>query len=146
MKIATKVTLSTLLVMFLGFFCLWAQVSNTSEKTVGGMIEGQMKDAVHTRGYIINNYVQSAEEYLVAFGQSDEVKNLLKDPSSPDFTRRAQQYTVDFANVKGVFEGLYIATPETLVLTHTTESVVGITTRKDEGLKQLQEEILSKQQ
>lgn len=40
MKIATKVSLFTLLIMFLGFFCLWAQVNNTSSKTVGGLIEG----------------------------------------------------------------------------------------------------------
>ena len=29
MKISTKVTLLTLLVMFLGFFCLWMQVNGT---------------------------------------------------------------------------------------------------------------------
>lgn len=144
MKISTKVSLFTMLIMFLGFFCLWAQVNNTSSKTVGSLIEGQMKDAVHTRAYIIDNYVQSAEEYLEAFGQSDEVKNLLKDPQSPEYTSRAQEYTVEFANVKGVFEGLYIATPETLVLTHTSEGVVGITTRSGDGLTQLQENILSK--
>ena len=40
-----------------------------------------------------------------------------------------------------LFEGLYIATPETLVLTHTSEGAIGITTRKDESLKQLQEEL-----
>ena len=75
MKISTKVSLFTMRIMFLGFFCLWAQVNNTSSKTVGSLIEGQMRDAVHTRAYIIDNYVQSAEEYLEAFGQSDEVKN-----------------------------------------------------------------------
>lgn len=144
MKISTKVTLLTLLVMFLGFFCLWVQVNGTSSKTVGGLIEGQMKDAVHTRAYIIDSYVQSAEEYLIAFGKSDEVKNLLKDTQSPELTRRAQEYTVEFATVKGVFEGLYIATPESLVLTHTAESAIGITTRKGDGLKQLKEDILSK--
>lgn len=103
-----------------------------------------MKDAVHTRAYIIDNYVQSAEEYLEAFAQSDEVKNLLKNPQSPEYTSRAQEYTVEFAKVKGVFEGLYIATPETLVLTHTSEGVVGITTRSGDGLTQLQENILSR--
>ena len=146
MKIATKVTLLTLLVMFLGFFCLWAQVNRTSTNTVGDMIQGQMKDAVQTRAYIIDNYVQSAEEYLEAFGKSDEVKNILKNPQSKEYASRAQEYTVEFAKVKGVFEGLYIATPETLVLTHTSEGAIGITTRKDESLKQLQEEILSKRE
>ena len=45
----------------------------------------------------------------------------------------AQRYTEDFAGVKGIFEGLYIATPDTHVLTHTDSNVVGITTRSGDS-------------
>ena len=143
MKIATRVSLLVLLVMIVGFLGLWMAVDNKSSDLVGDLIEGQMRDAVQSRAYIIDNYVQSAEEYLVAFAKSDEVRDLLKDPQSKELTRRAQEYTVEFAKVKGVFEGLYIATPESLVLTHTSEGAIGITTRKGDGLKQLQETVLA---
>ena len=144
-KIATRVSLLVLMVMIIGFLGLWSAVDNKSSDMVGALIEGQMKDAVQTRAYIIDNYVKSAEEYMIAFAKSDEVCNLLNDPESEEFTARAQEYTVEFAKVKGVFEGLYIATPETLVLTHTSEGAVGIITRKGDGLKQLQETALSEE-
>lgn len=143
MKIATKVSLMVMLVMIVGFLGLWNAVNNKSSQMVGSLIEGQMKDAVQTRAYIINAYVKSAEEYMVAFAKAEEVRNLLLYPESETMTRNAQEFTEEFAEVKGVFEGLYIATPETLVLTHTVPSAVGITTRTGDGLKQLQETALS---
>ena len=50
---------------------------------------------------------------------------------------QAQKYTEDFA--AGVFEGLYIATPETHVLTHTAQGAIGITTRPGDSLNTFQE-------
>ncbi len=143
LKIATRVSLLVLLVLIIGFLGLWFAVDNRSSVLVGDMIEGQMQDAVHTRAYIIDNYVQSAEEYMIAFAKSDEVRNLLKNPDSEELTKRAQEYTVEFAAVKGVFEGLYIATPETKILTHTSTGAIGITTRTGDSLKQMQDTILS---
>ena len=55
-------------------------------------------------------------------------------------------YPEDFAAVKGVFEGLYIATPDTHVLTHTSQGAIGITTRSGDSLKSLQDSILSQHQ
>ena len=108
-KIATRVSIIVTLVLVIGFGFLWKTIDYKSSDLVGNLITNQMKDAVDTRAYIINSYVESAEEYLAAFAMSDEVKDLLLDQESSEKTQRAQQYTVDFANVKGVFEGLYIA-------------------------------------
>lgn len=145
-KIATRVSIIVTLVLVIGFGFLWKTIDYKSSDLVGNLITNQMKDAVDTRAYIINSYVESAEEYLAAFAMSDEVKDLLLDQESSEKTQRAQQYTVDFANVKGVFEGLYIANYETHVLTHTSEGAIGIYTRKGDGLKELQDNILSKKE
>lgn len=56
------------------------------------------------------------------------------------------KYTEDFAAVKGVFEGLYIATPDTHVLTHTSQGTIGMTTRSGDSLKTFQDTILARQQ
>lgn len=56
-----------------------------------------------------------------------------------------QKYTEEFAAVKGVFEGLYIATPDTHVLTHTSRDAVGMTTRSGESLNTFQNTILAEQ-
>ena len=62
---------------------------------------------------------------------------------NPALIAEAQQYTEDFAAVKGIFEGLYIATPETYVLTHTSQDAIGITTRTGDSLDTFQKTILA---
>ncbi len=58
---------------------------------------------------------------MSAFALGDEVRQLLRAPEDPRALTRAQNYTQDFAAIKGIFEGLYIATPDTHVLTHTSK-------------------------
>ena len=45
---------------------------------------------------------------MTAFALSDEVHELLRDPENPMLLERAQEYTEDFAAVKGIFEGLEV--------------------------------------
>lgn len=88
----------------------------------------------------------SAEEYMTAFALGSEVRNLLMNPEDPELLENVQKYTEDFAGVKGIFEGLYIATPDTYVLTHTSRDAIGITTRTGESLDLFRDTILSSQQ
>lgn len=142
-KIATRTSITITLVLLIGFFSLWNVMDNEMSDVVEEQISSQMTDAVKSRAYIINNYVQSAEEYMIAFAKSDEVRNALLNQENEEIIARAQEYTKDYAGVKGVFEGLYIASTETHVLTHTSEGAIGIYTRKDEGLKEFQATILA---
>lgn len=77
MKIATKISIIVTLVLLIGFFGLWKTIDEKTSHLVNQTITNQMTDAVESRAAIINNYVQSAEEYLMAFAQSDEVRNIL---------------------------------------------------------------------
>lgn len=144
-KIATKISILVTVVLLAGFLVLWKVVDQKSSSLVENQITNQMKDAVESRAYIINNYVETAEEYMIAFSKSDEVRNVLLHPEDEAYLKRGQQYTVDFANVKGVFEGLYIASPETYIYTHTSEGAIGITTREGEALKQLQDTMMKEE-
>ena len=99
-------------------YCLLKLFRN-EVKEVENNITNQMIDAVESRASIINDYVTSAEEYLTAFALGSEIHDLLTNPEDPALLQRGQQYTEDFAAIKGIFEGLYIATPSTYVLTHT---------------------------
>lgn len=131
MKLAVKTSLFMIIILVIGFFALWKVVDETTTSIVGNNITNQMTDTVKSRAKIIDEYVKSAEDYLVAFGQAGEVKNLLMNPEDEELQKLAQDYTVAFAETKDIFEGLYIATPETHVLTHTVPAVVGIYTKKD---------------
>lgn len=142
-KLATKISILVLLILLTSFFALWKTVDKKSTELVDQVISNQMMDAVESRAYIINNYVESAEEYMIAFAKSDEVRNLLMHPDSSAYQARAQQYTVDFAGVKGIFEGLYIAGYDSHTYTHTNPGAIGIYTRTGDKLTDLQQNILN---
>ena len=145
-KLASRIGIITTAIIVTGMTMLWFIVSGRVASMVESNITNQMVDAVESRASIINDYVASAEEYMTAFALGSEVHNLLADPDNPALLKKAQQYTEDFAAVKGIFEGLYIATPSTYILTHTSQSAIGITTRSGESLNEFQKTILAGQE
>ncbi len=145
-KLAARIGITTTLITLAGMTLLWLVVSTNAAAMVKSDITNQMTDAVESRAAIIDEYVLSAEEYMTAFALGSEVRDLLLDPDDPALLAKAQTYTEDFAAVKGVFEGLYIATPATHVLTHTSQSAIGMTTRSGDSLKAFQDTILSRRE
>lgn len=142
-KLASRISILTTTITLAGLLLLWTMIVFNTESMVRENITNQMVNAVESRAVIIDDYVTSAEEYLRAFALGSEVRDVLKMPDDPDALARAKQYTLDFAQVKGIFEGLYIARPDTYVLTHTAEEAIGITTREGESLKTFQQTILA---
>ena len=142
-KLATQISLLTSVITVAGLLLLWSIVAFNTSATVKANITNQMTDAVKARASIINDYVASAEEYMTAFALGNEVRDLLHDPENPALLNQAQKYTEDFAAAKGTFEGLYIATPETHVRTHTSKSAVGMVTRQGDSLETFRQTILA---
>lgn len=145
-KLVTRIGIITTVIVIAGMLLLWIIVSTNTASMVKNDITNQMTDAVESRAAIINDYVASAEEYMTAFALGSEVRELLQNPTDAALLKKAQSYTEDFASVKGIFEGLYIATPDTYVLTHTSSDAIGITTRSGESLDEFQSTILSQKQ
>lgn len=145
-KLVTRIGIITTFITLAGMLLLWIIVSTNAASMVKNDITNQMVDAVESRASIINEYVASAEEYMTAFALGSEVHELLQNPNDAERLEKAQRYTEDFASIKGVFEGLYIATPDTYVLTHTSADAIGITTRSGESLDTFQNTILSQPQ
>lgn len=146
LKLATRISIITTVITFGGMLLLWLIVSNRVSTIVENNITNQMIDAVESRAAIINDYVTSAEEYMVAFALGSEVQELLEDPEDVNLLEKGQQYTEDFAAVKGIFEGLYIGTPSTYILTHTSKDAIGMTTRTGESLQAFHDTILANPQ
>lgn len=145
-KLASRISILTTAITLIGMLLLWIVIAFSTESMVRDDITSQMTNAVESRAVIIDDYVTSAEEYLEAFALSSEVRELLAHPKDEKLLQRAGQYTVDFSNVKGIFEGLYIADTDTYVLTHTAPEAVGITTRQGEDLEMFRKTILARQE
>ena len=145
-KLAARIGIATTVITLVGMTLLWLAVSTNAASVVKNDITNQMTDAVESRAALIDTYVLSAEKYMTAFALGSEVRELLLDPENPVLLARAQKYTEEFAAVKGTFEGLYIATPDTHVLTHTSQGAIGMTTRSGDSLKNFQDTILARQE
>ena len=145
-KLATRISIITTIITLAGLLLLWFIVSHNTASMVRNDITNQMTDAVESRAAIISDYVAAAEEYMTAFALGSEVHDLLENPDDPQLWERVQKYTEDFAAVKGIFEGLYIATPDTHVLTHTSPDAVGITTRSGDSLQTFRDTILAREE
>ncbi len=143
-KLATRISIITTVIIFADMLLLWLTVSDRAASMVERNIMNQMIDAVESRAAIINDYVASAEEYMAAFALGNEVHDLLSDPENPALLQEGQKYTEEFAAVKGIFEGLYISTLDTYVLTHTSPKAIGITTREGKSLDEFRKTILAK--
>ena len=129
-ELGKRITMAMSVVTFLGILALFLQVAISTELTFRDTTVNQLKDTVQARAVIINNYISTVEEYMRGFAASEDVKNILRDPENPEYLQRVQKYIKDYAEVKGTFEGLYVANPETMVVAHTLEKDIGVYYRK----------------
>ncbi|HAG14272.1 MAG TPA: GGDEF domain-containing protein [Ruminococcus sp.] len=103
-----------------------------------------MKTITDERAQIIESYVQNAEKTLSSYARAGQITELLADPTNRDKQTAAQEYTERFSGDIVQLEGIYVSEWNTHVLAHTSKAAVGITTRKGDKLKQLQDAMLSK--
>lgn len=137
-RLATQIGLYIASFTFCGMLILWIMTSTITTNLIQSSISNQMIDAAKARALIIENYVSDAEEYLKSFSMDNAVRNILSNKDNPVAVAIAQQYTLESAAAKPIFEGLYIADTNTAPLTHITKSAIGKPTREGERLLDFQ--------
>ena len=132
-KLSTTITITISIVAavcILGLF-LFANGSMTSVDN--------MKTSLESRQKVIEDYVNNAEDQLVSYSKGIEIVNLLENPTDSEIRKKAQKYTEDYYKELSGWEGIYAGEPNTHVIVHNNPKIVGMTTRKGEALKQLQD-------
>ena len=76
---------------------------------------------------------------MVSYSKGIEIVNLLENPTDSEIRKKAQKYTEDYYKELSGWEGIYAGEPNTHVIVHNNPKIVGMTTRKGEALKQLQD-------
>lgn len=138
-KIATSVICLQVIVMLGMYVFIHTKITElTKQHTLNNM-----QTIVEERSKIIENYVNDTENYLTAYSRAGEITDLLLNPEDFKATEKVQKYTEVFSTDKENLEGIYVSRWDTHVLAHTNPEVVGITTRKDEALKALQDAMLA---
>lgn len=98
-----------------------------------------MKTSLESRQKVIEDYVNNAEDQLVSYSKGIEIVKLLENPTDSEIRKKAQKYTEDYYKELSGWEGIYAGEPNTHVIVHNNPKIVGMTTRKGEALKQLQD-------
>lgn len=128
-KISTNVMIIQLIVFVILYFTISGYAGFSLEKSAVSSMQTSAKD----RSVIINDYINSAGDTLNSYLNTKQIKDLVSDPTNPEFVAAAQKYTEELSKAVPNLEGIYASTWETEVLTHTNPAVVGKVTRPDKA-------------
>lgn len=143
-KLSRKITLGIMLIVIICMSLLYA----TANKTLKGLIqesEYSHKESVLTaQTSLIEEYVKRQEELLIAYSKTPAVRELLKDVNNAEKLDYAQMYTEYYYEGLDHWEGIYIGEWNTHCIVHSNPDVVGVTLRKGDSLKFLQDAMTSR--
>lgn len=143
-KLSRKITLGIMLIVLICMSLLYV----TANRTMNGMMQeserSHMENMLKGQTGLIEEYVTHQEDMLSSYSKSPVVRELLKDAESDEKFEIAQNYTVDYYEGLKNWEGLYIGEWDTHVIAHSNPEVIGVVTREGEGLKALQNAMLSR--
>ena len=79
--------------------------------------------------------LDSAEKVLIAFSKSGELNAFVRDPSNAELKTAAQTYNEQYYSAIGEWEGIYLDTWDSTVITHSNPKVPGMVMREGDSLK-----------
>lgn len=138
-KLSTIITLTISIVVAVCILWLFLVASGNMTSAMKETGINNMKTSLESKQKVIEEYVRNAEAQLISYSKGIEIIELLKNPQDRKVTERAQEYTENYFKELDSWEGIYAAEWDTHVIAHSNPKVVGITTRKGEALKQLQD-------
>lgn len=143
MKLATKISVIVICILTVGLVILWTSMNGNVSSMMEKQILENMKESAQTRSEIAEEYVQSAEAYLLGYGQSGELREALLHPEDTEIVADAQNYTKNYGAVNANLENIYLADYNSTVLVSFVEGPIGKTLREGEALKQLQDQVFA---
>ena len=138
-KLSTTITITISVVVAVCMLGLFLFANNSMTTVMKNNSMDNMKTSLESRQKVIEDYVNNAEDQLVSYSKGIEIVKLLENPTDSEIQKKAQKYTEDYYKELSGWEGIYAGEPNTHVIVHNNPKIVGMTTRKGEALKQLQD-------
>ena len=143
MKLSTSITITITIVVITCIAVLFSTANGNMTKAMKNTAIDNMITSLDAKAQIIEDYIASSEATLLASSRASDFYTYLKAVDNTEAQTAAQAYTKKyFADLEG-WEGLYLADWNTLVLTHSNTSAIGMVLRKDDSLKMLRNNMLS---
>ncbi|MBU5478142.1 methyl-accepting chemotaxis protein [Eubacterium sp. MSJ-13] len=136
MKTALTSAITVLTIICIAILYIFTQSGMT--KLMKKSAQDSMKTSLNSQTTLISEYVAHQEDLLKKFSISPVIVDYLKDLNNKDKQAKAQKYTEKYFEGLDNWEGIYSGEWNTHVVTHSNPKVVGMTTRKGDSLKALQ--------
>lgn len=136
MKTALTSAITVLTIICITILYIFTQTGMT--KLMKKSAQDSMKTSLNSQTTLIREYVSHQEDLLKKFSISPMIIDYLKDLNNKDKQLKAQQFTENYFKGLDNWEGIYSGEWNTHVVTHSNPKVVGMTTRKGDSLKALQ--------
>ncbi len=142
-KLSVKIVIIISVVMAVSLTGMFFVSNSNMSKTMTKMAENTLATSLDVKTQIIEEYISSAEEVLSVFSKSGELRAFVKDPGNAELGAAAQRYNEEFYSAIPDWEGIYLDTWDSTVITHSNPNVPGMVMRTDDALKSLQDGILA---
>ena len=141
MKLSTKITLGIIVMVIICMGLLYGVSYKTMNAMMGQSERSKMANSLLAQTQLIQEYVAHQEDLLTAYSKAPAVREFLKDVDDQEKKEVAQAYTEAYYAGLQSWEGLYIGEWNSHVIAHSNPDVIGITTRKGDSLKALQDDM-----
>lgn len=146
MKLGTKITAITIVILTVGLLCLYMLVNRQTTKAIREDIMGTLTDAVTTRRELLMEKINSAGQMFMGMALSEDLRAALRDPGDKDAIERANLYLDDAFERHPEFEGIFLADPTTYQIAHVNRSAIGNSFRSGDELVDFQKHLYSSQE
>jgi methyl-accepting chemotaxis protein len=116
---------------------------NMTSRELRASMNNSMVSYITEMGIAYDNTTETAKTIMGTFASNPDVISYLKNQDDIELGEKVQEYTKNYFGKLDGWEGIYLASWESKVLSHPTDSVVGRVMREGDRLKQLQDSMLS---
>lgn len=116
---------------------------NMTSREIRDSMNNSMVSYITEMGIAYDNTTETAKTIMRTFASNPDVISYLKNQDDTELGEKVQEYTKNYFGQLDGWGGIYLASWESKVLSHPTDSVVGRVMREGDRLKQLQDSMLS---
>lgn len=125
MKIGKKITLIISIVIVVGLSILIAVSINLMRSTMNAATISRLNELVDARAVLVDEYFSEYRNYFEGFASLPGVVELCKDPQNEELTAAVQKTAEAYKQTRNGMEGLFVTTPDTMVIVHTNVDSIG---------------------
>lgn len=140
-KMCNSITALIAVVSIICITVLFFSSNSNMSRAMSETAKNNIITSLNSKTQTIEEYISNAETTLFTFAKSRELIEYLKDIKNEEKAKRAQDYTTEFYDAIGEWEGIYLCTWESEVMTHSNPSAIGMILREGDSLDTLHEQI-----